>query len=217
MDPISAAATLAPVVISALHRKKKGPNRNKILAAYRNSKPVGYTTPEDAAAAERTRTRIAASGQASAQRARQINARQVAARGLSGAAAGALENDASGIDAAATEEAARSSADQLYKAFNSNLGYARRQNDTAFGTEMGLAAQEAAQGQAQDATFWNSLIETVPAVASLWAPKAAVGPAGTATAAAPAARAVTSTYNPAVAPVTPAQRRVRGNTAAVYR
>jgi len=160
-----AALALAPLVIGAFHHKKKGPNRNAILARYRAERPVGYTTKEDEAAAERTRTRIAGSATAAAQRARQMNQRQISARGLAGPAAAALESGASDIEAAGAEEASRNSADQLYKAYESNLGYERNKSDTAFGAEMGMATQEAAMGQAQDATFWNSMLEAIPAVA----------------------------------------------------
>jgi hypothetical protein len=157
---------LAPLALGLFKKKRKGPNRNAILARYRDSKPVGYTTAEDRAAAESTRTRGTAAAQQQAQLARMMNARQVTARGLAGPAAAALEQGATDVAAQGSEEASRNSADQLYKAFQGNLGYARQQNDTAFGAELGLAAQEGSQKSAQDATFWNSMLEAVPAIAS---------------------------------------------------
>lgn len=200
-----AALQLAPLLLGLGHRKKKGPNRNAILARYRASKPAGYTTAEDAAAAERTRGTISGAAEGAAQRQRVQNSRQVTARGLAGPAAAALERDASGIAAAGSEEAARTSADQLYRAFNSNLGYARSQNDTAFGAELGLATQEAQQGQAQDATFWNSMLEAIPAVATSLAPRPAAG--STAPTAVTGAPSATATYR--TAPPTPAQAYTR--------
>lgn len=170
MDPITAAATLAPIVLGALHKKKKGPNRLAIIQKYRNTRPAGYTTPEDEAAAERTRTRIAGSAQVVARRRRMQNAREVTTRGLSGPAAAALEEQATQVEGAGAEEAARTSADQLYKAFQSNLGYERNKNDTSFGAELGVATQDAARADAQNASFWNSLMETLPGIAQAWAP-----------------------------------------------
>jgi hypothetical protein len=215
-----AVAALAPLVLGAFHKRPKEPNRQAILARYRSSKPVGYVTPEDQAAAERTRSRIAGAATSAAQRARQMNARQVTARGLSGPAAAALEQGATDTEAAGGETAALNSADQLYKAFESNLGYARNQNDTAFGAEMGLASQDAARAQAQDSTFWNSMLEAIPAVASGFpaAPAGAHSTAPTAggapTATAPGgATGQTTTY----APTTPAQRAVHGPSGPVYR
>lgn len=162
---LAAATALAPVILGAFHRSKKGPNRNAIIARYRASRPAGYVTPEDEAAAERTRTRLAGASAAAAQRARQMNARQVSARGLSGPAAAALEQGATDVEAQGSEDAARNSADQLYQAFQSNLGYERGKNDTAFGAEMGVASQDAALNAAKDSTFWNSMLEAIPAVA----------------------------------------------------
>jgi len=212
-----AALTLAPLALGLFHKKKKGRNANEILARYKASRPTGYTTPEDEAAAERTRTRIAGASANAAQRARQMNARQVTARGLGGAAAAALDTNAQLIEGAGAEEAARNSADQLYQAYNSNLNYNRQQNNTAFNAEMGLAAQERAQSQAQEGTFWNSMFEAIPAVAGAFAG----GPAGGAT------RSY-GTYNPSGAegtptpnagvPMTPAQQAVRsGRSGAIYR
>lgn len=165
MDPATAALAIAPLALSVFRRPKRGPNRYAIVDRYRRSRPVGYTTAEDIAASERTRTRMAGAGEAAAQRRRAENVRQVSARGLSGAAAAALEEQASDISAGAAEEASRTSADQLYKAFQSNLGYERHQNDTAFGAELGLATEDAARADAQNSTFWNSLLEAIPNVA----------------------------------------------------
>lgn len=215
--PLAAAAALqlAPVLLGGLfHRKKKGPNRNAILQRYRDSKPVGYTTAEDKAAAESTRTRLAGAAQGAAQNQRIQNARQVTARGLGGPAAAALENNAGAISAAGAEEAARTSASQLYAAFNSNLGYARNQNDTAFGAEMGLASQEAAQNSAQDATFWNSMLEAIPAVASGFSGGGRATTAPTASVGAPTATGQTTTYG---ATTTGAPGARRPPTQPVYR
>jgi hypothetical protein len=212
LDPISAAATLAPLVIGAFRRPKKGPNRYAIINKYRGTRPEGYVTPEDQAAAERTRTRIAGAATAAAGRRRAENTRQVSARGLGGPAAAALEQQASDTEAGGAEEAARTSADQLYQAFQSNLGYARQQNDTAFGAEIGAATHDAALADAQNASFWNSVNEAIPGIVSAWSP------APTATPTASTSGVVTPTTGlpgvagrqTTVAPVTPAQKKVRG-------
>jgi len=162
---VNAAMTLAPFVLGAFHRKKKGPNMNAILARYRASRPEGYVTDADKAQAERVRTKVAGAATAAAARARQLSQRQITARGLEGPAAAALEGQATDIEAAGAEEAARNSADVLDRAYNSNLGYERGKSDTAFGAEMGLAQQEAIRGQAQETSFWNSMLEAIPAVA----------------------------------------------------
>lgn len=196
MAYLQAATAIAPAVLGLFHRKKKGPNRNAILARYRASRPAGYTTAEDIAAAERTRTGLAAATQAAAQNQRAMNARQVTARGLAGPAAAALEQQAGDISAIGAENAARTSANQLYNAFQSNLGYARTQNESAFGAELGLASQEAAQREAQDATFWNSLLETVPAVTSSLGQMPSSAPT-----------AQTQTYRPESSGLSPRSRR----------
>jgi len=165
MDPATAALTLAPVIFGAFRRQKKGPNRYGIINRYRQARPVGYTSAEDEAAAERARTRITGASEAAAQRRRAENVRQTTARGLSGPAAAALERQASDISAAGAEEGARTSADLLYKSFQSNLGYERAKTDRAFGAELGVATQDAMLADAQNASFWNSLNETIPAVA----------------------------------------------------
>jgi hypothetical protein len=165
LPAVNAATALAPVLLGAFHRPKKGPNINDIINRYRASRPAGYVTPQDELAAERTRTRIAGAATAAAGRQRQMTQRAITARGLGGPAAEALNQEATDTEAAGAEEAARTSADQLYRAFQSNLGYARGQNDTAFGAELSSAQQQAFRNQAQEATFWNSMNEAIPAVA----------------------------------------------------
>jgi hypothetical protein len=214
MDPLTAAATIAPLVFGAFRRPKKGPNRRAIIERYRQNRPTGYTSAEDEAAAERTRTRVAGAAGAVARRRRMENARQVTARGLAGPAAAALEQQATDVEAGGAEEAARTSADQLYRAFQSNLGYERSKADTAFGAELGLASQEAAMAEAQNTGFWNSMLEAIPAIAGAFSPSTAETTTRAVAGTAPSA--ATQTYAPA-APVTPAQRRVRGNTDPVYR
>lgn len=167
MIPVAAIATGAGLLAGALRKKKKGPNRKAIVDRYRASSPKGFTTPEDEAAAARTQTRIAAAAQAVAKRRRAQNEGQVTARGLSGPAAAALEQQATDVEAQGGEEAARTSADQMYKAFQSNLGYERQKNDTAFASELGIATQDAARADAQNAGFWNSALEAVKGVAPL--------------------------------------------------
>lgn len=145
--------------------RRRRVDTKKIIADYKDQKPVGYTSKEDEAFAERQRLKGNAATRAVAQHARELSARQVTARGLGGAAAAALENNAAGIEAAGAEESARTSADVLYGAFNSNLGYERHKADTAFGAEMETANQENARLDAQNSSFFNSLLEVIPAVA----------------------------------------------------
>lgn len=168
-----AALALAPLVIGAFHRSKKGPNRQAILQRYRASRPEAYVTPADQAASERTRARISGAAQNAASQARQMNARNVTARGLTGPAAAALESQASDIAAQGAEQGATAAAGQEYLAGQSNLGYARNQNDTAFGAELGLANQDYARNSAQDATFWNSMLDTIPSIAGAFSPSSA--------------------------------------------
>lgn len=205
MDPLTAGLTLAPVVLGAFRRKPKD-NRRKTIQKYRDSRPVGYTSKEDEAFAERQRAKQAGAAKAVAQQRRAMNANQVRVRGLGGAAAAALEQQATDVEAAGAEDAARSSADLLYRAFQSNLGYERNKNDNAFGAELGIDTQDVMRADAQQAEFWNSVLEGVQATAPMLSK---VGPKP---AAAPASPGATPT-----APVTPAQRRVRGNAGPVYR
>lgn len=155
-------------IAKQLFKSKKRVDTSAILNRYRTSRPVGYTSPEDLAASELTRTRMAGAAQAVAQQRRAQNARQVTARGLGGPAAAALEQQASDIAAGGAEEAARTGAGQLYRAFQSNLGYERSKSDTAFGAEIGLAANENARNDAADAAFWNGMLEVIPTIASGW-------------------------------------------------
>lgn len=196
MDPFTAAAVLAPTVIGAFRRKKR-PNRNAIINRYRNSRPVGYTTAEDEAFAERQRVKGNAAAKSVAQQRRAINAGQVRARGLGGAAAAALEQNATDVEAMGAEESARTSADLLYKAFASNRDYARHQNDTAFGQEMQVATEDAARADAQNASFWNSVNESITAIAPMLS---TIGGGGTAVAQTPAQNPTSqipgTTFNP---------------------
>ena len=216
LDPISAAATLAPLVIGAFRRPKKGPNRYAIINRYRASQPTGYVSPEDVAQAGRTQTRLAQTAVAGATRRRAENTRQVSARGMGGPAAAALEQQASDQEAAGTEEAARTSADELYKAFQSNLGYARQQNDTAFGAELGAATFDQSQANAQNSAFWNSVNEAIPGIVSAWTPATSPTTAPAHSTAAPSA-ALGQQTTIGAAPATPAQKQVRGLSGPVYR
>lgn len=214
MDPATASA-IAAAVVSLFHRKKKGPNMNAILARYRSTTPQAYTTPADEAMAERARTRLSGAAQSVAEQRRVENARQVTARNLSGPAAAALEQGATDVAARGGEEAARTSADLLYRAGQSNVGYERQKLDTAFGAEMGLASQQAAQGQASDAEFWNSVLGVIPGVAAAYSGQPATSSSAVAAPRRSTAVAPVASYRSA--PVTPAQRRVSGPAAAVYR
>lgn len=167
----SAAIQLAPVIGGLFRRKKKAPDANAILSRYRDARPEGYVTEADKAAAERTRTTMAGAAQNVAQQRRMMNARNTTARRLQGPAAAALEQQATDVAAQGAENAARNSAQQLYGAYNSNLGFERQKMNTAFGAEMGLAAQQQQQNQAEDAAFWNTAMETIPTIAGAFKPK----------------------------------------------
>lgn len=155
-----------------------------INAKYQNARVDGYTTAADVANAERTRNKGTASAARSGELARMQANRQVLARGLGGPAAAALAQKASDVEAAGREDAYNTSANELYGAYNKNKDFAGNQLMTAWGADIGASAQLGqqeyqraqldlganAQADARDATFWNSLLEAAPMVASMWNP-----------------------------------------------
>ncbi len=164
-----AAIQLAPTVLGWLggRNKKRGPDTQGIIDRYRSSRPEAYVTEADRQQAERARTTMAGAAQNAAQQQRALNARSIRNRRLSGAAAAALGENANQMAAQGMESAARNSAGMLYQAGQSNLGYARRQNDTVFGAEMGQAARQQALDQARESEMWNSIMGVTEGISGL--------------------------------------------------
>jgi len=162
------ATQLAPLIAGVFHKRKKGPNFNQVVADYRKRRAATGATPEDVAAAGRTRAGITASAERSGEIARQNAGRQAIARNLGGPAAAALTADADSLVATGREAGATAEAGQIYDAAQRNKGV----EDTIFGAQVGNAQFEAQRNDMRDQTFWNSMLDLTSATSALWQPPA---------------------------------------------
>lgn len=153
---------------SLLGRQNYGPNYDAIIARYLASRPSGYLTAQDMADAARLRAAGSAAAASQGVRARQMTARSVQARGLQGPAAAALENTANATEAQGREDAFNQSQNLLESRYQSALGFERGKLNTAFGQEMGAAAQKAALGYGQQSELWNSILDATPHIISAY-------------------------------------------------
>ena len=171
MDPLTIAKVgtqLAPLAMGLFRSKPSGPDYNKIYSDYMNANPEATVSAADMAAASRTRGNITASAERSAQMAAGNAQRQALARNLGGPAAAALQQQARSVAASGREQGAMAEAGQLYQTGLQNQAYARQKQDRLFGARLGQAQNQMAQQQAQDRTFWNSMMGLSTATANLW-------------------------------------------------
>lgn len=138
---------------------------------YRGENPSGIVTAEDKAQAERTRAIGNRSAARSAELGHQSVYRAAAARGLSGASAAALDSEVMAQEARDREANGLGAANQEYADYASSRGFGREKLMTAWGNDVGAAGVGAQQANAQNATMWNSILESIPGIASAWAPK----------------------------------------------
>lgn len=149
------------------HRRR--PNISKAIAELRGSRPTGYLTPEDLAAAERTRGRLTEGVKTAGQQEGYEVARRFRARGLAGspaeerARARLQDSTLLGV-----QHAGEASEEQLYNMRTGREAF-QHQNDLAiFGQQVGDTQREQDRQDAQNGAFWNSLNEFVtPIVSSL--------------------------------------------------
>ena len=171
MTPVAAilgGAQAATSIYGALRGRKRGPSVQSIDDRFRNERVSGYLTPEDRAMVERTRLAGVQGAERSADLTRQSVYRQVAGRHLSGASAAAMGLRADEQAAEGRDQANLAAANEEYGLYKGNEGYEREKQATAWGNEVGDAVRGNARADLQDSTFWNSALESIPAIRSLW-------------------------------------------------
>lgn len=152
--------------------KKKRPNISAINAKFRAQRPDGYTTAADEemiarglATGNRTAARSGVLGQTAV-------ARQARTRGLSGAAAAALNTRVGQQVAEDRMAAAEGAARTRYGVYAGNRDFEREKMFREWGSEIGAAQAEANRIDAQNATMWNSILESAPALMGAFTPAA---------------------------------------------
>jgi len=153
-------ASVAGTIAGAFRRRRKSKMGN-IIRDYAGKRAEGYTSDADRLAAERTRGRGTASASRSAELARIQGNRQATARGLSGAAAAALDTKANDIEAAGRESAYGAGEDVLYGAYSHNKDLQAQKDATIFGTMVADETLQNQQADAQQSTFWNSILQGI--------------------------------------------------------
>lgn len=196
--PVITGAVSAAGAIAGARRKR--PNVGKINAKYLGMRPEGYTTAADLAAAELQRQRGTASAARSGTLARERAGQQARARGLGGASAAALVTQGDQIEGQGRELAAEQANNFLADRFSNNLGFERNKMMTAWGGELGAANQEAARIDAQQASFWNSVVEAAPLMAGSVGALGTSPTPGATPGQPPASPGTTPSYNPSVIP-----------------
>lgn len=188
--------------------KKKRPNISAINAKFRAQRPDGYTTAADEemiarglATGNRTAARSGVLGQTAV-------ARQARTRGLSGAAAAALNTRVGQQVAEDRMAAAEGAARTRYGVYAGNRDFEREKMFREWGSEIGAAQAEANRIDAQNATMWNSILESAPALMGAFTPAAGTSKngdvlskiPGTVTSTAANTPSTTQMFRPAVSP-----------------
>jgi hypothetical protein len=207
------ASTLAPLAAGLFHHRPRTPNIQGIIQRYRNEGPSAYLSPEDRAAAARTRTEVSGSAARAAQIQRAEQGRQILARNLQGPAAAALADEATATEAQGREQGATEEANQLYTT-------GKEKQNTLFGAELGAANTAAQRADSQDQTFWNSMIDLAGATSSLWGTPATpnvMAPAGGPKPGIPGMLPPAGTIPGAPGPLKPGQGPSSGSGLAPYR
>lgn len=145
--------------------RRRREDMRRAIAELRASQPVGYLTPEDVRAGEQTRGRLAAEARSQGGLAGVDVSRRSTARGLAGspseerALARVGQQTASGV-----EHAGDTAEEQLYNIRLGREQYGRQKDLAIFGAETGAATQEAQRQSAEEAAYWNSLLEFTPTI-----------------------------------------------------
>lgn len=168
--PILAAISTGASIYGAL-RASRGGRRvdvNRINSKYMGMRPEGYTS-----AADENQLRLQlATGTRQAERGGVLGNmavdRQIRSRKLSGASAAALHTRIAQQTAMGRESAAEGVARTRYGMYNNNLGFERNKMFKSWGAEIGQAQADNARLDSQNATMWNSIIESAPAIARMW-------------------------------------------------
>lgn len=181
--------------LSALFgRPKKRKNTvGKTVAKYMAMRANGYVTDEDKAAASRVTQRVArqAGSQRRADEASTLNRMARTGQIGSGAQERAMQQIAD-REAVGLENAGLYGADAEYGAYNRNKGFEENKIYQGMAAETRNAEAEAARGDLQTSTFWNSMLDLTQQLAPLY-PSGATTPAAAAgSAVAPAAPAAPS-------------------------
>lgn len=137
----------------------------RAIAELRAFRPQGYTTPEDLRAAELTKGRLTAGARAQGELAGTEVARRSVARGLAGSPS--EERSRARVNqqtALGVEHAGETAEEQLYNVNLSREAFERQKALTIFGAQTGAAQQEANRQSAEDAAYWNSLLEFTPTI-----------------------------------------------------
>lgn len=191
--PLPAAVALGakalPYVATGLSailgRPKKRKNTvGKTVAKYMAMRANGYVTDEDKAAAGRVTQRVArqAGSQRRADEASTLNRMSRTGQIGSGAQERAIQQIAD-REAVGLENAGLYGADAEYGAYNRNKGFEENKIYQGMAAETRNAEAEAARGDLQTSTFWNSMLDLTQQLAPLYPSSSPTAP----TAAAPAA------------------------------
>jgi hypothetical protein len=159
-----AAMIALPIITGAMAGKSKKLDVSGINNKFLNMRPEGWLNEQDFASAERFRNRGRATmaGAYGDERSRAIG-RSASRRGGSGA----LDRNLARLTDMEASKAADINAgaeDQLYRTRMGREGMQNAKINQAWGSELGAARTNFDAGQAQDANFWNSILEAAPAV-----------------------------------------------------
>jgi len=138
------------------------PDINRILRYIDARRPRGYLDPEDYAAAEGTRSRLSGQASRTAQGLRYEALRRYSQRRLVGSPAEETTLSRVGeIEAAGRERAGDVAEQQLYDIRLGRERYGQQVNLAALGYNVNEAYRNQARSDAQQSTFYNSLLESL--------------------------------------------------------
>lgn len=165
--PLAAIAAGAGVAAKLLGGRKRRPDNRRAIAELRAARPVGYLTPEDYTASERTRGRLAEGVQGQGRLAGYEVSRRARARGLAGSPS--EERSQARVNqgvALGVQHAGESSEEQLYNIRTGREHFQQESELAIFGANTNQAVRDAARQDAQQSEFWNSLNEFLPTIMS---------------------------------------------------
>lgn len=144
--------------------RRRRPDNRRAIAELRAAFPLGLTA-EDLRSGELTRGRLSESARAEGQLAGFEVSRRQRARGLTGSPSEERAQARVGQQVALGVQRAGESSEELLSNIRLGRERARQEAELAiFGAQTGETARESARQQAEDAAFWNSLLEFAPTI-----------------------------------------------------